>query len=366
MNTKAERWTPKPVTALSSEGVQATWVWDGYLAKGAVTLLVGLWKAGKTTLLSWLAKALSSDAGEFAGRAAKAKRILFVTEESEALWCRRRDELGLGERVEIISRPFLGRHTMETWIEFLMHVATLVLARGFDLVVFDTLPNLSPVEDENDNARTITALAPMHAIGEAGAAILLSGHPRKGDGTEGQAMRGAGATPAFVDIIVELRRYDAERRADSRRTLAAYSRYDETPDELVLDYDPDAGYRSVGTKADTSASDRLKVVRRILSGSSTGMTPEAIRGEWPDGSVAKPGLRTIKLDLERALGEMPPWLARTGAGVRGNAHHYQLSDSIPASCDPSRETPQASSAEPDEPSAISFLVEPPILTLDAA
>jgi hypothetical protein len=33
-------------------GDQATWVWDGYLAHGSVTLLTSQWKLGKTTLLS--------------------------------------------------------------------------------------------------------------------------------------------------------------------------------------------------------------------------------------------------------------------------------------------------------------------------
>src|SRR5216683_5632648 len=31
-----------------------SWLWDGYLARGAVTLLTSLWKAGKTTLIAIL------------------------------------------------------------------------------------------------------------------------------------------------------------------------------------------------------------------------------------------------------------------------------------------------------------------------
>ena len=45
-----------PASALG-EGDQVTWQWDGWLATGFITLLVGLWKAGKTTLRGHILKA---------------------------------------------------------------------------------------------------------------------------------------------------------------------------------------------------------------------------------------------------------------------------------------------------------------------
>lgn len=337
--TSSERWTPKPLTELAAGGAEVPWVWEGYLAKGSVTLLVGLWKAGKTTLLSWLAKALTSDADTFAGSPIRPGRVLFVTEESEAIWCGRRDDLKLGERIEIISRPFLGRPDMPTWYDFVHHTAALAMKRPFDLVVFDTFPNLSPIQDENDNAGTITALTPLHVIAEAGAAVLLTGHPRKGDAAEGKAMRGAGATPGFVDIIVELRRYDAQHR-DNRRTLSGFSRYEATPSELILSFDPKHGYRAAGTKAEITTQDRIEVVREILCGEAA-LTVEELRRLWPDGEVPKPGSRTLKEDLDQAVEEEPTWLVRVGEGVRGDPHRYVLADSIPASI----ECVEASAAE---------------------
>src|SRR5436305_2676093 len=47
------------------------WLWDGYLASANVTLLVGPWKAGKTTLLSVLLARLETG-GTLAGRAVRA------------------------------------------------------------------------------------------------------------------------------------------------------------------------------------------------------------------------------------------------------------------------------------------------------
>ncbi len=45
------------LTAVCQPG--PNWLWDGFLAGGNVTLLTGLWKAAKTTLLSVLLSRLS-------------------------------------------------------------------------------------------------------------------------------------------------------------------------------------------------------------------------------------------------------------------------------------------------------------------
>ena len=36
------------------------WIWHGYLARGATTLLTSQWKAGKTTLVSVLLKQMAA------------------------------------------------------------------------------------------------------------------------------------------------------------------------------------------------------------------------------------------------------------------------------------------------------------------
>src|SRR4051794_41918784 len=49
------------------------WLWHGYLASANVTLLVGQWKTGKTTLLSVLLARLATG-GTLAGQAVRAGR----------------------------------------------------------------------------------------------------------------------------------------------------------------------------------------------------------------------------------------------------------------------------------------------------
>lgn len=198
-----------------------------------MTLLSALWKAGKTTLLAHLLKALEEE-GEFCGRPVLASRVLYVTEEHESKWAERRDELGLTDHIDFIIRPFHQKPTMPEWLVFLRDLRTSVQARPVDLLVFDVLSNLWPVRDENDATQVQAALMPLHVVAED-VALLLVHHLRKGDGKEATGSRGSGALTAFVDTIIELRRFEAAARKDRRRVLTGYGRYDETPEELVVE-----------------------------------------------------------------------------------------------------------------------------------
>jgi hypothetical protein len=331
----AVRWVAKPLSELSSKSLAIEWVWDGFLPLRSVSLLTGLWKAGKTTLLAHLLDALAGADADFLGQTVRRARILLVTEESEALWAMRRDALDLGDHVQVISRPFMTRPDTKTWQAFLSHVANLVHWHGYTLVVFDALPNLWPVRDENAAPDVLNALTPLNAITAADTAVLLLAHPRKGDAAEGQATRGSGAIAGFVDIIVELRRFDPERRDDTRRTLTTYRRFDETPAELVIEYHPDAGYRPVGTRAEAKTSDRLTVVVGLLGG-PPGTTVDDLLQDWPhDSDIARPGERTLRRDLDAAFQQGR--VGRSGTGRRNDPHRYYLpqsQDSFPASSTP--------------------------------
>lgn len=308
---------PVPASALG-EGVEISWVWEGYLASGFVTLLTGLWKAGKTTLEAHLIQAMG-EGGELACSVSRGG-VLVVAEEGQALWARRRDDLGIGDHAEFDVQPFLGRPSTELWGSYVSHVARLVRSRRYQAVIFDTLASVSPISDENDAARMMAVLTPLRAITEAGAAVLLVHHPRKGDAGEGQASRGSGALPAFVDIVIELRRFDAKNRDDTRRTLTAYSRFDDTPRELVIELTQE-GYRACGTKSDASRQDRLKVLEAILVHRSPGLTVAEIHGVWPEGPRC-PSLRTIGKDLKagacRGLWQV------TGSGHKGDPLRYRV------------------------------------------
>jgi hypothetical protein len=299
-------------------GEQVNWVWDGYLAKGYITLLIGLWKAGKSTLISHFLRA--SEAGGSVAGEVQPCRVAVITEEGQGLWARRRDDVGLGENVLFSVRPFKGRPTHLAWQAYVDWMAAKVKSENITAVIIDTWQSVSPCDDENDAAGMMQALGPLHRITEAGAAVLIVHHPKKGDAAEGQACRGSGALPGFVDIILEFRRFNAESPEDKRRKIKSHSRFDETPPEAVIELTP-TGYRFVGTNSEAKQSDRFKVIEEILS-QTDWLTSDGIHGNWPAGDVPCPGQRTVDLDAKKGA-EQGRWI-KEGTGKRGDPFRYQF------------------------------------------
>lgn len=210
------------------------WIWNGYLPRGGITLLSALWKAGKTTLLSHLLQACGSG-GSFLARELKPSRVLYVSEEGERHWVRRRDSLALADHAGFYLQPFPAKPNLASWFGFVDQLAADVEAHRFDLVVFDTLAKLWPVAEENDAGEVDAALMPLWKVTKGGAAVLLIHHLRKSGGSEYTGSRGSGALSAFPDVIVELTRFDAADHKSRKRVLRAKGRYEETPDELVIE-----------------------------------------------------------------------------------------------------------------------------------
>lgn len=308
-------WDPLPISALGPS-VPPTWLWPCYIAAEHITLFCGMWKSGKTTLISWLLHDMILGGGLVPDP--PSLKVLVITEEGQTLWCRRRDELGLTDAVEVLARPFIKKASHSEWQEFVMVIAALVAERGYGLVVIDTLPSIWPVVNENDAAEVGAAMMPLHAITARGAAILLTHHPRKSGGDEGQLSRGSGALPGFADIIVEFRRFAAQESKDRRRILTAYSRFEETPSETVIELG-DTGYTIVGDRGTVNQSDRLGIIFDVLPSEGPGITDVALGELWP--TKPAPGKRSLQLDL--AVGAEKGRWERLGAGKKNDPFRYR-------------------------------------------
>jgi hypothetical protein len=308
---------PIPASQLRKLEANRKWLWQGYLSRAGVTLMSALWKAGKTTLLAHLLRALEAD-GTFCGRPVKGCRVLVVSEEDETTWAERRDALGLKDHLEFLPRPFRARPTMAGWNGFLAHLAALCAERHFDLVIFDTVSKLWPVRDENDATQVENALVPIYALTDAGVAVLLVHHFRKGDGTEATGSRGSGAIPAFVDTIMEFRRFEAAVRDDARRVLSSYGRFRETEEhpEVVLRWDKERNvYESLdASKAEVKTGSLQDAIAAVLPHTQPGLTQDQVV-EMVTGKTA---------DIKAALNagaESGRW-SRTGKGERGSPYLY--------------------------------------------
>src|SRR5262249_52633492 len=97
------------------EGRKIPWLWQGYLARGKISLLTSQWKAGKTTLISILL-ARMAEGGSLAGLEVAPCRAAIITEEDEKDWDLRKVQLGIGEQVNFFCRPFRTKPTMDEWL----------------------------------------------------------------------------------------------------------------------------------------------------------------------------------------------------------------------------------------------------------
>lgn len=313
---ESEPWNPLPISELGPSE-RPDWVWDGYIAKGYVTLLTGMWKAGKSTLISHLFREM--ERGGELGTFVFSGRVLVVSEEPDGKWAERRDVLVLGDHIEVLTRPFSGSSGQRSWFRAIRKIASLVEERSYSLVVFDSLPNLWPVEKEEHAGSVLAAVRPLHAIADAGAAVLLTNHPAKSETTIGKGSRGSGALPAWVDYIIEFKAYDPERVTDTKRTLYCRSRSDESPPELVIEL-IDGRYVPVGTRGDVKRIDRRTPLVALIPSTPPGATAQELQDGWESEEIPKPSLPTLKRDLASLLQEGR--LAKTGKGVRGDPERF--------------------------------------------
>jgi hypothetical protein len=304
----------KPASTLV-RSPDSDWLWHGILSRGSLTLLTALWKSGKTTLIAHLLKQLE-EGGEFCGLRLRQGKIIYVTEESENKWAERRDSLTLRDNVQFLIRPFRAKPDWARWAEFLGHLGDLQKSHKPDLIVLDPLSNLWPVKDENDAAQVQAALMPLHyAFGDS--CGLLVHHNRKGDGQEATAARGSGALSAFVDTIIELRRFEPGNKKDRRRVLTGYGRHDETPTELVVELTAN-GFESRGEKQDIHRRDIATVLKELLPTKPPGLSMKQIEECWPEDECPRNARMLDALHHGVDLG----WWMREGEGVRGNPYTF--------------------------------------------
>jgi len=304
---------------LKARPVEEQWLLEGYFGRSMVTLFAALMKAGKTT---WLASFLQAaqDGGKFIGKTVKPCRILYVTEEHESRWAERRDKLNLGDHVVFCIRPFMHKPTWAEWVQFVGELRETQEREEYDLIVFDTISNLWPVQNENDPPEVTKALMPLHsAIGDAG--LLIVHHFRKSGGDEGTASRGTGAFAAWVDIIIELRRFNPTDHRDTRRVLTGLGRYEQTPPELVVKWE-DGQYQAEGDRLQSQHNEIESALEEILPAEEAdAKTVAELLDDWPRDGQPK---RTALFDVLKK-GHKANKYKRLGEGKRGKPYRYCVS-----------------------------------------
>jgi hypothetical protein len=306
---------------LSAGAGAQSWIWQGYLGTGQVTLLTSQWKLGKSTLLAALMARMKTG-GELAGLPVSAGKVVVVSEESPSKWYERGQGLSFGDHLCWFCRPFLGRPRLDDWLALIDQIASLHARHGVALVVIDPLANLTPLRCENDAGEMLKTLLPLQRLTALGLSVLLLHHPRKGPVVMGQAARGSGALSGYVDIIIEMQRVSRRNLKDRRRRLLAYSRHETTPTSRAIELTDDGtDYRFLGESTELDFEHGWPLLKNLLAEAAGPLTREELHRDWPEGLF-----RAGKLTLWR-------WLARAvkerlvechGAGSRTEPYRYKL------------------------------------------
>lgn len=305
--------------ALAEHQETHDWLVPGYLARRQLTLLTSQWKTGKTTLLANLLARMKAG-GELAGLPVTAARAVVVSEESELHWCARQKKFDLGH-VFFFCRPFAGKPDHAEWCELLGDIGRMARSDGVGLAAIDTLATFLPAGSENQSDAVLRALVPVLRLAEAGVAVLLTHHPRKGTTAPGQAFRGSGAFGGVPDIVVEMSACPRANPDDRRRRLLGFSRNAETPRQLVLELNADGtDYRNLGDFEEDEFLASWERLRPILEAADGKLTRAEILRHWPPG-CPRPADTTLWGWLKRAaaLG-----LVCQEGGKKGDPQRYWL------------------------------------------
>jgi hypothetical protein len=210
------------------------WLVEGLIPRGGMTVVYGIGKGGKTTLLSHLAAAIVSGR-EFLDRSVREGPVLWLDLEQHVTLTRRKlDEAGAAG----CSNPL---HVYNGPAPRTDEVARELAKRGAVAVVIDSLSKYLCLKDENDAAEVTARLGPLLDLAHgANAAVIAIHHDRKSDGALGRNMRGSSAFLAAVDVAIGVKR---EAGDEFRRRLDCVSRYDEVDEEISVRLTP-SGYVS--------------------------------------------------------------------------------------------------------------------------
>jgi hypothetical protein len=306
-----------PAAWSSAATAQGAWLWQGFLAPGATTLLVSQWHCGKSTLVSILLAKLQSG-GSFLGLPLEAGRIAVISEESPEIWDGRAKKLAYSDHVGLLIRPFPARPRTPDWHHLIDRIIDQHTRREIRLLVIDPLSHYL-AGSENNAASVLDFMMPLQRLTTLGLSVLLLHHPKKGRIIPGQAARGSGALSSFADIYIEkffVRRRD---RSDRRRRLQAYSRYAQTPQQLVIELNAEeTDYRVPGDLLEMNSSwSRLEA---LLASAPHKFTRQEIAERWTDGRP--PDGRQLIRWLEEAVSQ--GLLHKDGDGIRRHPFRYWL------------------------------------------
>jgi putative DNA primase/helicase len=238
------------------------WLARPYVVVHGITQITGQPKAGKSTLLGALVRAIA-EGGSFLGHVTMATPVIYLTEQTPTTFREILERSGLADcpNVHVLSWHAVA---VEQWPEVVRAAVIKAQRVGARLLIIDTLPQFAGIrgEAENNAGDALAAIQPVQAACGTGLAVIVVAHDRKAGGEVGSSTRGSSAYAGAVDIIVQLKKADGPGTArPTLRVLSALSRFDETPEELTIERMDDGTFVALEPK---DAFETTRIQQAIL------------------------------------------------------------------------------------------------------
>lgn len=312
----------KPVFKTAKEVAGETpaeipWSSRPWTAKGAITEIDGKIKAaGKTTFVLGMVGS-KVNGRPFLGEPTQRAKVLYLTEQSPTSFRRALERAGLTE-CEDLYVLFWHDVAGWAWPDVARLAADKALEIGAELLVVDTLGQFAGIrgDGENNAGDAHEAMKPLQKATARGLAVVITRHERKGGGEVGESARGSSAFGGAVDVILSIRRAEGNVRP-TVRVVESLSRFDETPDKLVIEL-TDTGYRSLGDATAFAEKEAATAIVEFLPGkpeyaTTTQEIVDRLKEQGIKRTTATEAL--AKLTDEGSI-------RRIGEGKRGNPYRY--------------------------------------------
>jgi hypothetical protein len=216
---------------LSETPEDVAFVVHDYIARGVITELIGKPKeAGKTTFLLQLARAVL-EGRSFVGKTVKSTPIVYLTEEgaASARAALRRARLH-GKDFHLLTRTDAHR---ASWTEIVEAAVQRCKEVGAGLLIVDTLPHFAQLagDTENNAGAALDVIRPLQCAADAGIAVVIVRHKRKGESAGVEGGRGSSAFTGATDTVLALERHGADPAV---RALTCISRLGDPPPQLLI------------------------------------------------------------------------------------------------------------------------------------
>jgi hypothetical protein len=242
---------------------EVPWVVRPWVAKGAITEIDGpIKRAGKTTLVSHMVGGIL-DGKPFMGEPTAKCNVVWLTEQSATTFCKVLERAGLTDSEDLLILPWADTIGLE-WLEVAKAAAGKAVEFGADVLVVDTLAQFAGLRGDSENSvgAAQEAMQPLQEAAARDLAVIITRHERKGGGEVGESARGSSAFGGAVDIIMSVRRPQGEARP-TVRVIESLSRFDETPDKLIVELTDD-GYRSLGDDSAFAEREAMSAIVELL------------------------------------------------------------------------------------------------------